>query len=372
MNKKIKYNIIGEEGPITNYGDMSTDYRLYCANFYSVCNFICACNKVPLKLTKNGKFIDVPRTGIEHLPTCVRYKNNNKDSENDGYIVFDVGDYIEHDETPTSNSSKQRERNVVYSKQKMYDTLSYSIKPMLEGYNDHSGINRVLGNLYSKLSEMKFKSKNGRICHGVKNYCGLYTKYEDGSGDFYHLYFKLANGSEIKKMIPKFAFEKALSIFEDTYKTSLVSSKNTVVIVNSKEIDGKGYNIPYFIAVSPKGLVCDSLLEQRVYEQIENAVANYENLSFTKPYTSEVYTGKLANCLEDGLIRNDENDDKVIVVEVFGMSTEDYIKTKNQKIDFIKLNSNYYLLDIYPTDSNEELQLKIESAIVWLERQKEK
>ena len=123
---------------------------------------------------------------------------------------------------------------------------------------------------------------------------------------------------------------------------SFGASSSLAGFISNKRIGFTFFNIA-MININNTGLYSESSYEIEFYNHL-----CYNNISFTKPYQRLL---EYDNHIPDGIINGKY---KTIFIEVFGFNSDDYLKTRDEKIEIInrKLKDTHNLLkwDAYKKD----------------------
>ena len=366
MKHKYKVFIVGDESK-RDLNALSKKKRLQYISQFINPKFVCECG-APLNITKDGRFVDVPHCKIKHKEDCERYKDSNK-RRFVNYVERTMSIIPIYNPNITGKSKGTKSNpNPNGLKTFYYETLSFVNELILESYNSgRQKINLIIHDLLVKLNSFNKISVRGLKNATTKFYCGKLTKIETKERCIC-ISFLAANGETYKKNLRTYEYDYAAKKFKNTYKVDLNDSMD-VLFVMSKSTQGSiEFNIPYFILISKESLPCESQLEQTVYNYLDNYLKNHKEIVFRKPYSTECYPLEGDHSyLEDGILQLiNDNSCKKVVLEVFGMRTNKYLKNKKIKKEIIASDDSLKLLDYDLHDGLDTFEEKLNKCIEWL------
>ena len=181
--------------------------------------------------------------------------------------------------------------------------------------------------IFNYSRDKNIKSSEARFIYGYLK--DLYSY--DMNGDYYIISLYTYDSKRA------FDFKVKKTIFDNAKTYLKVGNKNKIAVAGfiSKRRNGFTFFNLAMINVNDKGLYSESSYEIEFYDYLCN-----NNILFTKPYYRLL---EYENHIPDGIINGKY---KNIFIEVFGFNSEDYLKTRSEKIDIInnQLKDTHLLL----------------------------
>lgn len=365
----------------------------------------CCCrehNQVELKLTKALKFFPIDKTQI-HEPDCERSsefqesKLLNKAFLRQESSTFNtqLSDKYSDDNKHDNIDRKFPERSKV---NKELSFVSFAKKVNMAAYErmmktnkkdkngNHPTIDRkyIERYIWSVLKSVYVKTEDGEM--------SIYEMDNDNSFKFRHNYHLLDQTREFECKKSKIGmnyyvlpvvnlkgfgsssiimneddFQEAKKQFEKEYGIRFDHRNNKVMafVKGEKKLDSIHDINPWkrgavcFFIISNRGLYAKSILESKIYNEIENCLMEEEakgkHIQFFKPYeyTPGAYGGSF---LEDGIIKNSYKNDKSIVIEIFEDNSKNIQAERiGKKKSFIKKSK--YIPWFYDIQEQEKLKM---------------
>ena len=344
---------------------------------------ICGCNKetdLEIRISVDGKIYKAenntsdmhhklcPKSEVyENLKKEKQYKSGWNENENNGVVNVNL-DFTLHPNDDNYKDTTKLKSPKSYNHNSNINQNSISLLSLIEHLNlmawnrivlrdnkvpidKYTLLKQVYGssksiNIYKKnisLQDLFFrynidkdmKSSKSRFVYGYIRYIYEYERNKD----FYVI--SLYTYSSTKS----FDFKVKKTIFDNAFNYIKVRNISKIALagfISNKRIGFTFFNIA-MININNTGLYSESSYEIEFYNHL-----CYNNISFTKPYQRLL---EYDNHIPDGIINGKY---KTIFIEVFGFNSDDYLKTRDEKIEIInrKLKDTHNLLkwDAYKKD----------------------
>lgn len=186
-----------------------------------------------------------------------------------------------------------------------------------------------------------------------------YVGFQQAVGKQMPRLLTITNDGKRRYTIPVYpeAYEKAIKEFENTYGSKDLGNKN---IIFAGFRNKYGVHKLTFILVNDYGLHAESQHEVQMYDAICAMMNRYEfrrqGVHFYKPYEYG-YGAYKDKYLEDGIFEFDHTNRKIII-EVYGMGTDDYLKRRAAKEEILAESPELYSYIGWDAYNNEQLPIK--------------
>lgn len=319
--------------------------------------FVCECG-APLLITKDYRFVDVPHCGVEHKEDCDRHKDYSRLFKKiEGPIKMKFPKPTTGD---VGGRTGTRHGNPNGDGKRVFESLSFVIKPALDSYNRLSNYNSIIHDMLDELKKQEYVNKNNKPLN-IEFFIGKMNGIIKNENDFC-IESLSAAGKQQYDHLKDYEYRVGANLFNRTYNRALNSELGIMCVVAKTVINNVIHKNPYFLLVTKNGLICQSFLEQRVYSIIEDLVKENRQIRFVRSYKSYVYPAESHMYIEDGILELKNNTSKFLVIEIFGMNDDHYLTNRNRKTEFLKDN-NIPLLAIETNDNDETVKKKVLDAI---------
>lgn len=342
--------------------------------------FYCSCNNVPLRLSSDGRFYNKPGELIKHSDDCDRnikkYKRVNLDAQNPEVVISYSSLFGSKNKSHPSGYANDKDRSLMPSIRHfsslsfVYPLAKYTYNTLSEE-NKNFSLDDYTSLFHSKLKSIHIKNRKNASLDGQLIFrCGKFesAKQSKYSEDKILVYYKALNKT-LYSIIDRDSFIKASRDFIKAYKKEL-DPKLNLMFISISDLKTKKSRL-LFYPISNKGLPCDSFLEQRFYNWLENVIVRLNGMYFKKDDYDSIYDDEFNNHFkDDGQICSlDKSVNKKLVIEIFGMLTNEEYKEKAQiKKEYLEANKNVVMLQILPEDNEKVYFEKLKIALNELKR----
>lgn len=387
--KKKRYTVISVKYPGIDYSKLTVAARKETDAYLNKewTGYFCTCKKIPmcpLEMKQNGKLYNKKGVKFEHALDCQRNNlvmldrivNENFNPEKP-LMKMDIDKFFGLKEERPKSVSVTRKYVSEYVKPDYYSGLAFAraiavtVYSKLQAASKEFTCKDLITQLYLELNKMPIKDskRSGLSIPRIRFNVGILESINKVDSETFRVVYSSKN-KQYPFIIDKKSYDKAVKGFVSSYSKDIKPEYRLLFIGLVDDVSKR--KKAFFYPVSNKGLLCDSFLEQRIYNHLENRIGNPElkDIVFAKKAKDCCYgeDDDKTYWVDDGELYVSSNKRRKVVLEIFGMmNKEEYAKhAEDKKKFFIDKEYKYYLLDIYPEDDLEIIDTKLIKAIRWL------